>query len=93
MTLFFLSLPLASFLRVVLHYSYTSTTIRHTLCVLLGLIFAWICFKWLVTVCCSRCCYNVADHNFVYRQVLYLVGFVSVGYIILITIPPSVVQR
>ena len=28
-----------------------------------------------------------------YRQVLYLIGFVLVGYILLVILPPSVVQR
>ena len=88
MTLFFLSFPLASFLRVVLHYSYTSTTTRHTVSIILGLFFGWLCFKWLVlyyTMLLTDC----ID----YRQVLYLIGFVLVGYILLVTLPPSVVQR
>ncbi|XP_019855423.1 PREDICTED: lysophospholipid acyltransferase 2-like [Amphimedon queenslandica] len=71
-TLFLVSFPLASLLRVVLHYSYTSPTIRHTVSALLGLLFGWICFQW---------------------QVFYLIGFVSVGYMLLITLPPTIVQR
>ncbi|XP_003388609.1 PREDICTED: membrane-bound O-acyltransferase domain-containing protein 2-like [Amphimedon queenslandica] len=71
-TLFLVSFPLASLLRIVLHYSYTSPTIRHTVSALLGLLFGWMCFQW---------------------QVFYLIGFVSVGYILLITLPPTIVQR
>ncbi|XP_011406119.2 PREDICTED: lysophospholipid acyltransferase 1-like [Amphimedon queenslandica] len=47
-TLFLVSFPLATLLRVVLHYSYTSPTIRHTVSALLGLFFGWICFQWQV---------------------------------------------
>lgn len=45
-TLFMVSYPFAIILRVILHHHSTSTTVRHTYSLLLGLLYSVLCFGW-----------------------------------------------